>query len=859
MTTLLTLQCPIRGPLKASAKSADGLTPSEEKFRVDAIRYLLTRGYPAENFRVEAVVKRFGHKGKNSLRADIAVLDAPVATLPSDDVDELLAHTVLLGEVKRDNRDYEQAKKTQVKPMLDFAARLDCVALYWDNSEQRVFWKELEGGVRVPREGPIGNLPDYGNKILVEPLTFDSIEPTDSLARIFDRIEDILHGISVPQSKRYKVMLQLLLAKLFDEHSHEKTPDDPLGIQDTQALGTPPDLAVSRFNAILRQAVGYYGTYLPEAVEEVIPLDGHTLSEVLRLLAPVKIIASKHSVVQDFYMRFAKGLYRWELGQYFTPATVTDFIVEILNPQFGEHVKDPACGSADFLTAAYRIGKQVDPSYAAAVWGADNSSEAVQVAVLNMLLNGDGKTNIVKEDSLEAIGNYDSKYDIIVCNPPFGTKIVESRQKVLREYALGHVWELKDGFYEETDKLLKKQQVGLLFAEACVRQAKPGGRIGIILPNGYLGNRSATYVAFREWLLRNCRVAAICAFPRFTFKASGADVSASITYLEKRRVPLEHSSNDDEYRLNVEVIEKVGWNVGDKRGKPQFLRDAEDGSYIVGEDGELIVDADFKSVLSDIRNSEAANFFLWLRKHGEAAAGSGWSISVREVLGEPTLCLDPKRHCRKASDLRKCIGALPHFRLGDSFDLMPERTSSQGTPIVSEPSASYHYVEIDDISLGDYTWTELRGWQLPDRARHFAEPGDIYVGSIWGSVSKWFYAPTDCARLVVTNGCHRLRPKPGHEERVVDLVASLCSEAYSTQMRSLARGSDGLAEISSEDAYSVLIPLVTKQAAREDLEPFIERLRDGRARVQSRVRDMIDTGALPIPTPPERPNHTVLV
>lgn len=57
--------------------------------------------------------------------------------------------------------------------------------------------------------------------------------------------------------------------------------------------------------------------------------------------------------------------------------------------------------------------------------------------IQDILLNGDGKTNVIKDDSLEHIDRYVEKYDILTCNPPFGTKILEKRPKVLRQYDLG--------------------------------------------------------------------------------------------------------------------------------------------------------------------------------------------------------------------------------------------------------------------------------------------------------------------------------------------------------------------------------------------------------------------------------------
>ena len=64
MSAQLTLTCPIRGLLKTGAKSKDGLKPTEEYFRVEAIKHLLKMGYPKDHFIIEAVVKRFGNSGR---------------------------------------------------------------------------------------------------------------------------------------------------------------------------------------------------------------------------------------------------------------------------------------------------------------------------------------------------------------------------------------------------------------------------------------------------------------------------------------------------------------------------------------------------------------------------------------------------------------------------------------------------------------------------------------------------------------------------------------------------------------------------------------------------------------------------
>ena len=70
---------------------------------------------------------------------------------------------------------------------------------------------------------------------------------------------------------------------------------------------------------------------------------------------------------------------------------------------------------------------------------------------------------------------------------------------------------------------------------------------------------------------------------------------------------------------------------------------------------------------------------------------------------------------------------------------------------------------------------------------HTAAPGDIFIGKIWNSVNKWFMAGGETEDLVVTNGCYRVRIKKEKQDKLPDLIAGLCSEAYRVQMRGFAR------------------------------------------------------------------------
>jgi type I restriction enzyme M protein len=859
----LTLTCPIRGLLHSSAKGKDGLKPSEEYFRVEAIKHLIALGYPKSNIKIEAIVKKLGNAGRNSMRADLAVLDVPSGNIKSGDVESLLEHSLILVEIKREENKAEYVKNTQVKPLLDFARREDALAVYWDNVDQRLFWHERTRGIRSTKEGLLALLPRYGNRLHIKPITFSDLKPADNLMDIFSRIENMLHAASIDLDRRYSVLLQLILAKLYDEHRHQATPTQALSIQDYRSLGGNSRAAEVEFSDVLKKAVGFYGRYLPKPVDDTLPekVTGELLMNICTVFAPICLIASKRDVVQQFYMKFSKDLYKWDLAQFFTPPTVTDYIVDILNPGFGEHIKDPACGSADFLTAAFHKRRDIDPKYSDCVWGVDNSQNAVQVAVLNMLLNGDGKSNIKEGDSLDQVNQELSRYDIMVCNPPFGLRIVETRQGVLRNFDLGHEWDLDKatGTWTKTEKILSRQEAGLLFAEVCLKQVKPGGRIGIIMPNGYLGNRSHKYQVFREWLLRNAKIAAVCAFNRFTFKTSGADVSASVLYMERRQAPLPKADRDSSYRFSVQMIENVGWNLGDKKAAPRYLRNQDDGSFLIDPFGKRILDADFQDSLDDLRASPAAADFPWLAA-GQVSRTNmpGWSVAISKVLADKDLTMDPKRLCRKFLSLQMEIRKKPHFLLGDVVNFIAETIDSKGKKIKKKQNQLYNYVEIQNIGQGDYRSEELRGWELPQRAKHFAEEGDIFVGSIWASVQKWCLIPQGVSGAIVTSGCHRLRMKTGEEAKIYDLAGFLCSEAYAAQMRGLARGSDGLAEITVDDAASVLVPILS-DIEREELRPYVDALIKGQPDLRAKINQMINAGETNLPLTGKRSSHVALV
>ena len=295
----LQINCPIRGILTTKRKAKDGLTITEEAYRVEAIRYLVKKGYPKERFLIEPILKRFGNNGRNSFRSDFAVLDVPTDAIDTGDIEEVLNHAVLLCEVKRDNAKSGYVKSTQVKPMLDFAVNTSTIGLYWDNIEQRVFWLETEDDKKIIKEGPLSYLPPYGSQIKAVALTFNDLKPAESLLETFSKLEDILHKAAYAPEKRYDILLKLLLIKIFDEHAFESRPAENLKIQDYKSQGYTPENSKKLFTDIVRKAIRFYNPHLSKKITEDFDLPGDTINEMLELLSPVKIIHSSREVVSS--------------------------------------------------------------------------------------------------------------------------------------------------------------------------------------------------------------------------------------------------------------------------------------------------------------------------------------------------------------------------------------------------------------------------------------------------------------------------------------------------------------------------------------------------------------------------------
>ena len=206
-------------------------------------------------------------------------------------------------------------------------------------------------------------------------------------------------------------------------------------------------------------------------------------------------------------------------GQYFTPRSLIKAMVDVTNPQIGETVCDPACGTGGFLLAAYDHmkhqstdrGKQ-DFLKNNALHGYDNTALVVTLASMNLYLHGIGtdRSPIICQDSLEKTPSV--FVDVILANPPFGTR------------PSGSVDIDRPDFYVET----KNNQLN--FLQHMMVMLKNGGRAAVVLPDNVLFEGGAGEIIRKE-LLKNFNLHTILRLPTGIFYAQG--VKANVLFFTK--------------------------------------------------------------------------------------------------------------------------------------------------------------------------------------------------------------------------------------------------------------------------------------------------------------------------------------
>ena len=402
-------------------------------------------------------------------------------------------------------------------------------------------------------------------------------EDLNSLSRIIEQCHDIIRNEEGRDpAESFDEMSKLLFAKMKDEkdvknrnkkeHEFRIRTDQKGKVIDT--VGSVCDRVRRLFEEAKKDFPKIYGEVESKTARKLVTiiLKDNTIYQIVSTIEPYTLLetgSNKHGldIKGAMFEIFLKGTFRGPLGQFFTPREIIDFMIGVVDPKDNETILDPGCGSGGFLIGAMRkvwsdlhekyIQGKIDDleeqksKYAEnKLFGMDINERLAWVAKMNMVFHGDGHGGIVHSNAFgittRNIELVSKKYDIILTNPPFGSRINDPKV-------------LSDIRFKE---ISKTKLTEVLFLALCIDLLQPYGRIGIVLPDGILTNSSLEFV--RNYIKRESIVKSVVSLPQEAFMPYGSGVKASLVFLEKKN-PLD--PYHEQGPVFMAIVENIGYDA----------------------------------------------------------------------------------------------------------------------------------------------------------------------------------------------------------------------------------------------------------------------------------------------------------
>jgi type I restriction enzyme M protein len=502
----------------------------------------------------------------------------------------------LIVECKKQNRKDGTA---QLKLYMDMSpAELGV----WFNGEDHVYLRKViqTSGRRLYQELP--NIPRKGQRVEdVGLFKRRDLRKASNLKAVFKDLRNHLAG-NVTGITRDEALAQeiinILFCKIYDEVNTGK--DEIVTFRCGQ--DEPPDHVRKRIIELFKSVKETFSDVFTES--DTIKLDGNSIVYVVGELQNYCITEADRDAVGDAFEVFIGPALRGTEGQFFTPRNVVKMVIEILDPNPGQMILDPACGSGGFLIMALEhVWRKLELQAKDKGWtdvrlaimkrevairtfrGLDKDSFLAKVTKAYMAIVGDGKGGIFCENSLLPLEQWHHTsrdavklgvFDVVLTNPPFGTQIPIKGQAVLSQYDLARKWRKNKltGGLDKTSLLQDDHPPQILFLERCLQFLKRGGRLGIILPESILGNPSYEYVL--HWLMERATILAVITMPEALFKTSGKGG----THCKVCVLVVENAKPTESYAI---FMADAKWCGHDSRGNPTIRKLANGNSILLDE------------------------------------------------------------------------------------------------------------------------------------------------------------------------------------------------------------------------------------------------------------------------------------
>ena len=550
-------------------------TPEEiEAVQVFSKQLVEDYGYPKEHIqtRPQFRVKARPSDTKKEYPVDIAVFS-------NDQKQE--DNICIIIECKQKNR---KDGESQLQDYLRFSKAFLGV---WFNGDERLFIRKIEKNGRTEFK-KILNIPKYGQRLEdIGKFKRKDLEPTHNLKATFKAIRNYLAANTVGTT-RDEILAQQLINLIFCKIYDEKFTEPEEIVTFRAGINEDPEKVKIRILDLFEKVKRKYKDVLDES--DSITLDEDSITYVVGELQNYCLIEAERDVISDAFETFIGHALKGGQGQFFTPRNVIKMMVDILEPTEDDLIIDPACGSGGFLVESLRhVWRKLDAEGEKYHWSRSNLQEEKMEFALNnirgidkdyflskvakayMAIIGDGKSGIFCEDSLKNPKEWNSKtqqkihfngFDILLTNPPFGSKIPVKGKDKLKQFKLGHKWKRDKKTREWGMGTVKEKEAPqILFIERCLELLKDGGRMAIVLPDGIYGNDKLGYI--RKFLMDNGRILAIIDVPAETFQPNTSTKTSILVYQKIQKIP-------KDYRVFMAVADTCGH---DRRGNPTSFDD----------------------------------------------------------------------------------------------------------------------------------------------------------------------------------------------------------------------------------------------------------------------------------------------
>ena len=409
---------------------------------------------------------------------------------------------------------------------------------------------------------------------------------------------------------------------------------------------------------------------------ETIKIRENSFEQIVKELQVYNLSTTSDDVKGIAFEQFLGRTFRGELGQFFTPRTIVDFMVSVLDPQEGEYVCDPCCGSGGFLIRAFeyvrehienevevrkedvkkslftddysklpkkeqeKIDQKVIDAFSKmnyeldinnpmgrlrslsfdCIYGTDANPRMARTAKMNMIMHGDGHGGVHHHDGLLNVnGIWEGRFDVILTNPPFGARI-DKELKITEADRFTDIEKIKA--YEKRygkenydndhidQPILDLFQIGkfsglteVLFIERCLNLLKPGGRMGIVLPEGVLNNTNLQKV--RDFVESKAKILLIVSIPQDVFMAAGATVKPSLLFFKKFTENEAEEYNRIYIQASHEVEVKYDEEMTDinaklaKRGKEALTKDEKKSLRSRKKELTVLIENEIKALVKE--------------------------------------------------------------------------------------------------------------------------------------------------------------------------------------------------------------------------------------------------------------------